>query len=55
MKRKALMKLLAKAGATFKEGANHTKVYFNGKCITVLPRHREIKETTAKSIIDAIK
>jgi len=43
---------LAAQGAIFKEGSNHTKVYFNGKQ-TVLPRHpsQEINEKLRKSII----
>lgn len=52
MKRKLLMKLLAEAGFTFKEGGNHTKIFNReGKYITAVPRHPEIKELTARAIL----
>ncbi|MBB5462852.1 mRNA interferase HicA [Paraburkholderia sp. Cpub6] len=43
---------LAQQGATFKEGAGHTKVYLNGKQ-TILSRHlsKEIKEGTRQAIL----
>lgn len=42
---------LASKGATFKEGAKHTKVYLNGKQST-LPRHSgEIGEGLRKAIV----
>jgi mRNA interferase HicA len=43
---------LADQGATFKEGAGHTKVYLNGKQ-TTLPRHpsHEIGEGLRQKIL----
>ncbi|RJG00091.1 type II toxin-antitoxin system HicA family toxin [Noviherbaspirillum saxi] len=38
MKQSEFKRWLADQGATFKEGASHTKVYLNGKQ-TTLPRH----------------
>lgn len=35
---------------TWTEGANHTKVRM-GKRVTMIPRHREIKESLARAII----
>lgn len=49
MKRNDLIKELENLGATFKEGAKHTKVYLNGKQTTI-PRHTEIKEGTIRGI-----
>lgn len=49
LKRNDLIKQLEALGAIFKEGGKHTKVYLNGKQSTI-PRHREIKENTAKAI-----
>jgi mRNA interferase HicA len=42
----------ASKGATFVEGANHTKVYFQGRQST-LPRHpgKEIREPLRKLIL----
>ncbi|WP_323842593.1 MULTISPECIES: type II toxin-antitoxin system HicA family toxin [unclassified Moraxella] len=54
MKYSDLIKLLREQGATFKEGSKHTKVYLNGKQSTI-PRHREVKETTAKGIIKQLQ
>ena len=39
---------LAALGATFQQGAKHTKVYLNGKQ-TTLPRHKEISEQLVKA------
>lgn len=56
MKRRDLLKelkALAKAQRTEyreSEGANHTKVEFGGRRTTV-PRHNEINEITASSIL----
>ncbi|TDV39504.1 mRNA interferase HicA [Paraburkholderia caballeronis] len=51
MKTSEFRKWLAEQGATFKEGAGHTKVYLNGKQ-TTLPRHAgELKEGTRKAIL----
>jgi len=43
---------LAEQGATFVEGAGHTKVYLKGKQ-TILPRHpsKELKEGTRRAIL----
>lgn len=54
MKYSDLIKLLHNQGATFKEGAKHTKVYLNGRQSTI-PRHKEIKEPTAKAIIKQLQ
>jgi len=56
MKRRELMKRLAKIAKAqglemlVSEGANHTKVII-GDRLDVVPRHNEINEMTAKSII----
>ena len=51
MKRKDLIKLLEKNGwRIMREGSNHT-IYTNGVKCEPLPRHNEINEKLAKSII----
>ncbi len=51
MKRNDLMKLFERSGwHILREGANHT-ILTNGKMVEPLPRHREIKEELAKSLI----
>lgn len=51
MKRKDILKKLADAGFTFKEGGNHTKAYDSGgNYRTAIPRHNEINEITAGNI-----
>lgn len=51
MKRKDILKKLAAAGFSFLEGGNHTKVYdAAGRLISVMGRHTEIPEKTAKQI-----
>lgn len=51
MKQRDLIKIFEKNGWwKLREGANHI-VYTNGKACEPIPRHREIKEGTAKSII----
>lgn len=52
MKISEFKRWLAEQGATFKEGAGHTKVYLNGKQ-TTLPRHsgKELKEGTRNGIL----
>lgn len=52
MKVSEFKRWLAERGATFKEGAGHTKVYLNGKQ-TILPRHgsKELKEGTRRGIL----
>ncbi len=51
MKRKDLVKLLEKNGWwKLREGGGHT-VYTDGKETEPIPRHSEINEITAKSII----
>lgn len=37
------------------EGGNHTVVIVNGARITTIPRHSEINELTAKSIIRQVE
>jgi len=51
VKQSEFKRWLASQGATFKEGANHTKVYLNGKQ-TVLPRHpaKELKQALIKGV-----
>ncbi|MES3040026.1 MAG: type II toxin-antitoxin system HicA family toxin [Pseudomonadota bacterium] len=51
MKASEFRRWLAEQGATFEEGAKHTKVYLNGKQ-TTLPRHaKEIGEGLRKAIM----
>jgi mRNA interferase HicA len=52
VKQSEFKRWLADQGAIFKEGAEHTKVYLNGKQ-TTLPRHpsKELKEGTRKAIL----
>jgi len=51
MKRKDLIKLLESNGWTkVREGGNHD-IYTNGKDIEPIPRHKEIAESLAKTII----
>lgn len=51
MKRRDLIKLLTSNGWYFlRSGANH-EIYTNGKAMEAIPRHSEIKENLAKTII----
>ena len=51
MKQRDLVKRLKKVGFEFlRHGADHD-VYVRGKDVEEVPRHREIKETLAKSIL----
>lgn len=51
MKRRELIKMLEKNGWTLKrEGAEHTIYTKDGK-LEIIPRHREINEKLANSII----
>ncbi len=51
MKRRDLIKLLEKNGWTFdRNGGNHD-VYTKGNQVEYVPRHRELNENLAKSII----
>lgn len=51
MKQRDLVNLLKKNGWTYlRDGGNHD-IYTDGKNIEPIPRHKEIKETTAKAII----
>ena len=52
MKISEFRRWLAGKGATFEEGARHTKIYFNGKQ-TTLPRHphQELGEGLRKAIL----
>lgn len=52
MKISEFKRWLEAQGVTVKNGANHWKLYFNGKQ-SVLPRHpgKELKEGTRKAIL----
>jgi predicted RNA binding protein YcfA (HicA-like mRNA interferase family) len=51
VKRKDLIKRLAKAGYTKeREGSRHT-IYSNGSSSVQVPRHTEVNENTAKEIL----
>lgn len=51
MKASEFRRWLAEQGATFEEGAKHTKVYLDGKQ-TTLPRHaKEIGEGLRKAVL----
>ncbi|WP_165422587.1 hypothetical protein [Pseudoxanthomonas winnipegensis] len=50
MKKAEFKRQLAALGATFKEGAKHTKVYLGKKQCT-LPRHTEISDQLAERIL----
>lgn len=52
MKQSEFKRWLAAQRATFKEGANHTKVYLNGQQ-TIIPRHpgKELKQ----ALVDGVK
>ena len=56
MKRRDLVHHIERAGCYLdREGANHS-IYrnpANGRCAAI-PRHREIKETTARTICDQL-
>ena len=55
MKRKDIIKLLEKNGYSLKrEGAEHTIYEKDGKSVPI-PRHREINEILAKSIIKKLE
>ena len=55
MKTAEFRKWLAQQGATFKEGAKHTKVYCNGRQCT-LPRHaKEIQEGLRQAILRQLR
>ncbi|WP_157835248.1 type II toxin-antitoxin system HicA family toxin [Xanthomonas sp. SHU 199] len=49
MKTAQFKRQLAAAGATFKQGGKHIKVYLNGKQ-TTLPRHKEISDLLVELI-----
>ena len=51
MKRRELVKLLEKAGFEFKEHGGNHDTYKRGSDTKQIPRHKEINEITAKSII----
>jgi len=51
VKRKDLLKKVAELGATFlRHGGNHD-IYIKGKIYKSIPRHAEIDERLAKSVI----
>ena len=51
VKRKDLIKLLEKNGWTFKRNGSNHDLYTDGKRTEPIPRHSEINERLAKSII----
>lgn len=56
MKQSEFRRWLAAQGATFKEGANHTKVYLNGEQ-TIIPRHpgKELKQPLVEGVKKKLK
>lgn len=50
MKRKAILKKLAEAGCTFKEGGDHTRVIKAGRYVAVVGRHTEIADKMVRVI-----
>lgn len=50
MKRRDLVKTLERGGFWEIQGSKHSK-FTNGSVTVMVPRHTEIKETTAKSIL----
>ncbi len=56
MKQSEFRQWLAAQGATFKEGANHTKVYLNGQQ-TIIPRHpgTELKQALVGGVKERLK
>ena len=55
MKIKDLKKILSSLGWYFLREGNSHEIWTNGKDINAIPRHREINERTAKSIIKMAK
>ena len=54
MTHKEIIRKLAAAGFTFKEGAKHTKVYKDGRRVTQVPRGSgDINKYTVDSIEDS--
>lgn len=51
MKRRDLEKKLKNAGWHFLRNGGDHDIWTDGKHVEAIPRHREIKETTAKGII----
>jgi len=51
MKRKDLINLLEDKGWYFKRNGGSHDIYTNGKAMMPIPRHNEINEKLAKSII----
>lgn len=51
MKCRELIKMLEKAGFEFKEHGENYDTYKRGSDTEQIPRHKEINEITAKSII----
>lgn len=56
MKQSELKRWLAARGATFKEGANHTKVYLNGQQ-SIIPRHpgKDLKQPLVEGVKKRLK
>lgn len=55
MKRRDLVKLLEKNGWYYMRDGGRHDIYTNGKFSEPIPRHREINELLAKSIIRKYK
>ena len=51
MKNKDLKKILTGLGWYFLREGNSHEIWTNGKDVNAIPRHREINENTARSII----
>lgn len=50
MKRKEILRKLAKLGFEMQEGGNHTKIYKDGVRVSVLSRQNDIDEIIVKEI-----
>ena len=51
MKQRDLVKKLEAAGFVLKSHGGNHDIYVRGNDVEAVPRHREIKETTAKTIL----
>lgn len=51
MKTKDLIRLLERNGWYFKRNGGNHDIYTNGTDCEMIPRHKEVKENLAKSII----
>ena len=55
MKKKDLEKALGKLGCKFEREGGHHEIWSIGDYTFPIPRHREIREGTAKAIINQVK